>query len=121
MTCWHWRHRFPSCPRFASLYLGNALYVFVKDIEHVYQVFLRVLFLVTPTFYAPGLLGAGLARWIVILNPLAQLIGYSRAVLIGEAPAASAVLVALFAANLLAIVAALTFFRRLEPRFAENV
>jgi ABC-type polysaccharide/polyol phosphate export permease len=103
-----------------SLLLAS-LYVFVKDIEHVYQVFLRVLFLVTPTFYAPDLLGSGAARLVVLLNPLAQLIGYSRAILIGEVPLPYGVLAALFAANLLLILAALTVFRRLEPRFAENV
>jgi lipopolysaccharide transport system permease protein len=100
-----------------------AVYVFVKDTEHVYQVFLRVLFLVTPTFYTPELLGHGAARWAVVVNPLAQLIGYSRALLLGEAESAWQVglIAGLLVVNALLISAALSFFRRLEPRFAENV
>lgn len=103
-----------------SLLLAAA-YVFVKDIEHVYQVFLRLLFLITPTFYTPDLLGEGAARYAVVLNPLAQLIGYSRAVLLGHAPVPAGLLAGLLAVNALLIAAALACFKRLEPRFAENV
>lgn len=101
--------------------LLSAVYVFVKDIEHVYQVFLRLLFLVTPTFYAPDFLGHGAARWAVVLNPLAQLIGYSREVLLADAPAPGGLIVALLGVNALLCAAALAFFRRAEPQFAENV
>jgi ABC-type polysaccharide/polyol phosphate export permease len=100
--------------------LLSAMYVFVKDIEHVYQVFLRVLFLVTPTFYAPDFLGAGAARYAVILNPLAQLIGYSRAAVLADAPVDVGLLAVLLGANALLIAAGLFLFRRLESRFAEN-
>jgi ABC-2 type transport system permease protein len=101
--------------------LLSAVYVFVKDTEHVYQVFLRLLFLVTPTFYAPSLLGEGAARYAVVLNPLAQLIGYSRAVILGDAPVPMALIGALLAVNSLLVVAVLALFKRLEPSFAENV
>ena len=98
-----------------------AVYVFVKDIEHVWQVFLRLLFLVTPTFYAADLLGDGGARWIVRLNPLAHLIGYSRAAVLGDTAVPVSLVAGLVVANALLIGAALVFFKRLEPRFAENV
>ena len=32
-------------------------YVFVRDVRSVYQMFLRILFVATPIFYAPSLLG----------------------------------------------------------------
>jgi len=101
--------------------LLSAAYVFVKDIEHVYQVFLRLLFLVTPTFYSPDFLGDTLARYVVVLNPLAQLIGYTRAVILRDAPVPVVLIGLLLIANAALIVAALAFFKRLEPLFAENV
>jgi ABC-type polysaccharide/polyol phosphate export permease len=103
-----------------SLLLAAA-YVFVKDIEHVYQVFLRLLFLVTPTFYAPHFLGQSLARYVVELNPLAQLIGYSRAVIIADAPVPFALVGILLLVNALLVAGAFVVFKRLEPQFAENV
>jgi ABC-type polysaccharide/polyol phosphate export permease len=103
-----------------SLLLATS-YVFVRDVRPVYQVFLRILFVVTPIFYAPSLLGDGAARWVIDLNPLATVIEFTRSILIeGRAPALSSVL--LFAAvNLLLVGACLTLFRRLEPAFGERV
>lgn len=94
-------------------------YVFVKDAAYLYQVFLRLLFLITPTFYSLDFVGPG-ARWVLHFNPLAQLIGFSRASIIGQG-ASLRLLAALIAANILLIAGARYLFRRLEPRFAEHV
>src|SRR5438309_3708820 len=42
----------------------SCLFVFVRDIGYIYQVFLRILFFITPTFYTPDFLGGGVARYI---------------------------------------------------------
>jgi ABC-type polysaccharide/polyol phosphate export permease len=98
-----------------------GLYVFVRDLRHVYQVFLRLLFFVTPIFYAPEFVGDGVARRIVELNPLAQIIQVSRDVLItGEVTDPTSAL-SLLAFNVAAFAITLSLFRRVEPRFAENV
>jgi lipopolysaccharide transport system permease protein len=98
----------------------SAIYVFVKDIIYVYQAFLRVLFLITPTFYGADFVGHGAARYVVLFNPLAQLIGFSRAAILGGGVSLF-VLGALIVANIALIWVALAFFRRLEPKFAEYV
>jgi ABC-type polysaccharide/polyol phosphate export permease len=98
-----------------------CLHAFVRDIGHIYHVFLRILFFVTPIFYTPSYLGRGLARYIVFLNPLAHLIGFSRAVLV-DGTVLPFRAIGLFAAgNLLAVVVTFTIFRRYEARFAELV
>ena len=60
----------------------SSLFVFVRDISHLHQVFLRILFFITPTFYAASLLGDGVAKYIVVLNPLAYMISFTRSVMI---------------------------------------
>jgi lipopolysaccharide transport system permease protein len=98
-----------------------CLYVFVRDIEHLYSVLLRLLLFMTPIFYAPTFLGADLARWIVRLNPLAQLMTFSRGIVLeGVAPPWTLALLFLFA-NLVAVFLAWRLFQWFEPRFAERV
>jgi lipopolysaccharide transport system permease protein len=103
-----------------SIFLALS-YVFVRDVRPVYQVFLRILFVATPIFYAPSLLGDGAARRVVDFNPLATVIAFTRSILLeGRAPDAVAVLVFL-ALNLLLVAIGLGVFRRLEPSFAERL
>jgi ABC-type polysaccharide/polyol phosphate export permease len=97
----------------------SVVYVFVKDAGYVYQVFLRVLFLITPTFYSMDFVGKG-ARWVMLLNPLAQLINLSRSAILGHGVPLR-LLGGLVVVNALLIVLALNFFRRMEPQFAEHV
>jgi ABC-type polysaccharide/polyol phosphate export permease len=96
-------------------------FVFVRDVRPLYQVFLRILFVATPIFYAPSLLGDAGARWVIDFNPLATVIGFTRSILLeGGTPSLRSVVV--FASlNLLLVAACLTLFRRLEPAFGERV
>ena len=103
-----------------SLFLALS-YVFVRDVRPIYQVFLRILFVVTPIFYTPSLLGNGPARHAIDLNPLATVIGFTRSILLqGRAPDVGAMVVFL-AVNLLLVAIGLGLFRRLEPSFAERL
>ncbi|MBI1357924.1 MAG: hypothetical protein GC160_26600 [Acidobacteria bacterium] len=99
----------------------SSIYPFARDVDHVYQVFLRILFFATPIFYKPELVGEGVARTLIALNPLYYVISISRdAVLRGEGPSLGS-LAAFCAINALLLGAALFLFKRLEPEFAENV
>ena len=92
----------------------SCLHVFVKDIGHIYQVFLRILFFVTPIFYTPTFLGRGLARYIVSFNPLAHLIAFSRAVIVDGTPFSMNLFLAFGAANALAVYLTLLMFKNGE-------
>lgn len=95
-------------------------YLFVKDIDHIYQVFLRMLFFITPIFYDPAQLGET-AKIISQLNPLAHLINFTRTILIdGEVFSLTAYGI-IFLANLSMIYFSFLLFRRFEPAFAENL
>jgi ABC-type polysaccharide/polyol phosphate export permease len=98
-----------------------ALYLFVRDIQHVYQVFLRMLFFASPIFYDLDLLGQGAARYVVLANPLTHLMGYSRRLLIEGEWLDPAELLVFFGVNAVIIVTALGLFRRAEPVFAEKL
>src|SRR5262245_35943645 len=63
-------------------FLTSGLYVFIRDLAHVYQVLLRLLFFVTPIFYSLSLVGKGAAKYIVMANPLTHAIVFSRELII---------------------------------------
>ena len=101
--------------------LLSCLYVYLRDIDHIYQVFLRALFFATPIFYDLSYVGDGLARTIVALNPLAQMIHVSRGLMIKTDSSSFGVCVLLVLSSMGLIALALRIFRRLEIRFAENL
>ncbi len=102
--------------------LLSCVLLYARDLEHIYQVFLRALLFVTPIFYTRSFLGGvGLAHYLVILNPLAQLIELSRSILldgVGPSPLQIALPLAI---NGGLMWVTLRIFRALEPRMAEYV
>ena len=100
--------------------LLSAVYPFLGDIDHLYQIFLRILFFATPIFYTSSFLSSDAARAVIALNPLARVIQISRDVLL-EGRIDLGVAILFLTANGILAVAALRIFRMLEPRFAENV
>ncbi len=99
----------------------SCFHVFVRDIEHIYQVLLRLLFFITPIFYDLSFLGKGIAKYIVLLNPLTHLIDFSRTVVIEGKPFSVESFLLLLLANAFLIYASFKIFRQLEPTFAEHV
>jgi ABC-type polysaccharide/polyol phosphate export permease len=98
-----------------------SLYPFARDVDHVYEVVLRILFFATPIFYQVDLVGDGLARRLVDLNPLYFVMKITRdGVLNGQSPPLLGLL-GFIAVNIVCLFAALFLFKRLEPEFAENV
>jgi len=101
--------------------LLSCVFPFARDVDHIYQVFLRALMFLTPIFYTESLVGEGTARYLVILNPLAQLIAVSRKIIIdGTAPSFD-VLGILLVVNAVFVVLTLRVFRSIESRLAEYV
>jgi ABC-type polysaccharide/polyol phosphate export permease len=101
--------------------LLSWMFLFARDVEHIYQVFLRALLFITPIFYGQSFLGEGLARDLVLLNPLAQLIELSRSILIQGVIPSLPWLLGLLLVNLLLVGLAFRLFKAFEPRLAEHV
>lgn len=102
-----------------SLVLATV-FPLARDIDHIYQVFLRALMFVTPIFYKAKSV-SGLAYYVVALNPLAQLLALSRGVLLADTVPSPATLAAAFVVNAGLVRLALVLFRSSERRFAEYV
>jgi len=100
--------------------LLSCFYLYVKDIDHIYQVFLRVLFFITPIFYDLSYIG-GIAKTIALLNPLTHLISFSRTIIIEGTAFSFEVWGIMFLANSVLIYLAFTLFKKFEPTFAENL
>jgi ABC-type polysaccharide/polyol phosphate export permease len=96
------------------------LYVFVRDLDHIYEVGMRVLFFATPILYSLDFLPSD-ARRIALLNPLTHLIGYSRRIVLeGQLPA-GAELLAFLIVNSVLMYIAVSIFRRAEPALIERL
>lgn len=102
-----------------SLFL-SVVYVFLRDLDHIYEVAMRLLFFATPIIYSLDILPPGTRR-VALLNPLAHLIGFSRSMILdGRLPPASALL--WFAGiNLALAYAAVGTFRRAESALVEQL
>jgi ABC-2 type transport system permease protein len=104
--------------------LLSMAYVWMRDLEHVWTVVLRVLFYGTPVLYPLELVPESF-RWAVALNPLAGILYQARAWLVqpdaeplvdlvGLAPVLGSILIAVAVC-----VGGITLFVRQAPRVAE--
>ncbi len=95
-------------------------YVFVHDLDHVYEVAMRILFFVTPIIYSVSTLSPTAQR-IALLNPLTHVIGYSRSLILdGRVPPLAPMAGFLFL-NVLLAYGAVVIFRRSEPALMEQL
>ena len=69
----------------ASLFLCG-LVVFLSDFNYLWTVFCRLLFFVTPVLFTTDIIGEGLARTVIELNPLTQLLTLARQALLYGGP-----------------------------------
>ncbi len=67
-------------------YFLSALYVFFRDIEHLYSVILTLWTYLTPLFYTVERLGSALIKKIMNLNPMYHYVEYFRTLLAGDIP-----------------------------------
>ena len=98
----------------------SCLYLYMRDIDHIYQVFLRLLFFLTPIFYNMDYLGDGPVRTIVMLNPLTHITNFARSAILGGESVFVGMTFALLA-TIIFLFAAFLVFKKFEPFLAERV
>jgi len=100
--------------------LLSVFTVFLRDLAHLWRVFLRMLFFATPIFYSLDMIDIPLASTIIRSNPLTWVTEMGRdALLHGEWVPAGSVL-ALLAGSLLVLGAGWWAFRSLEHAVPER-
>lgn len=93
----------------ASLFLCG-LVVFLSDLSYVWGLVCRVLFFLTPVFFAAEVAGDGLARLLLEINPLTGLISLAREALVYGGPVSvGEVGLALLGPVLVLVFGAMTF------------
>ena len=102
-------------------FLMAPLYLVVKDIEHLYQILIRVLFFITPIFYDMSFIENPLAKAIVLANPLTHLITFTREIVINANYEISYQFGAYICLNLVLLVISYLIFKKIEPRFGEVI
>lgn len=69
----------------AAISLALAVtFPLVRDLDHLYQIFLRAFLFATPIFYQKDVVSSRLFEWWLAVNPVYHLIEMSRAALIGH-------------------------------------
>ena len=104
-----------------------AINVFFRDTEAVMDVGLLAWFFLTPVFYPLDILfdktvGPMNLGWLMhVLNPMASFISTYRLVLIDRSPPDPAFLARTFAVSLVVLAVGYVLFKKLEPRFGEEL
>jgi ABC-type polysaccharide/polyol phosphate export permease len=97
-----------------------TLQIYVRDIERIWTIVLRIGFFLVPIFYDPMVIKSDVQRTIYLCNPLTQIMIFSRSLLIdGRVPDGLWTLYTV-AVGILLAAAALVFFKKMEPSFAER-
>ncbi len=98
----------------------SCLIIYVRDLEYIWHVVIRMGFFVVPVFYNVSSISPTY-RWIVALNPMTQLMTFYRDILLDQRlpDLSNLALVALF--NTLIFVAGYLFFKSHEHKIVENV
>ena len=100
--------------------IGSAVLVFFRDVRFVIPLLIQVWMYASPVIYPVGLVPTDLQRYY-FLNPMAGIIdGYRRALILGEPPQMSALLLSTVV-SLLLFVLGYALFKRLEPLYADMI
>lgn len=113
-----------------SAFLLSALYVKLRDLGYIWEIFLQAAFYATPILYPIALVveQSEIAAKILLLNPVAQIIQDARDVLVTSQ---TGTFEDLFSSGwyrlipvgftLILVVCAALYFRKQSPKFAEEV
>jgi ABC-type polysaccharide/polyol phosphate export permease len=101
--------------------LLSMLYVFARDIYHIYQVILRLFFFMCPIFFTVNFVDSmRTARLVLLINPLTHLMAYSRDIVLkGQLPPISSLILWLVIHTAMVLVI-LRIFIKLEPQLVER-
>jgi lipopolysaccharide transport system permease protein len=98
----------------------SALDVYFRDVQFIWRVVLQIGFFATPILYPITIFPENL-RWIVMLNPMAQIISMMRGcTLYGISPEPSQLAYLVLSTSIILLVSYL-IFDRFEPNFAEAI
>lgn len=110
----------------ATSFVLAALYVRFRDISHIWEVLLQLLFYATPIIYPLSLVPSRYAK-LIMINPLAQLIQDARSILITPTTKTGLQVLGIplfilpWLVVVIAVVIAALYFRKESKSFAENV
>jgi lipopolysaccharide transport system permease protein len=102
-------------------FLLATVYIHVRDLAHVYQVFLRMLFFITPIFYGLSFVGGGFAKYLLLMNPLTHSITFARMLILKGQLFDVKTFLIFMSLNGMLVYVTYRMFKRLEPTFAEHV
>ena len=104
-----------------GLTLGlSAINIYIKDTEYIVQFFMNMLFYGTPILYTATLFPERY-RWILYLNPMAQIINAYRDIFLYHQIPDLFGLVYMAGVSVILFIIGLAIFRKLEKGFAEEV
>jgi homopolymeric O-antigen transport system permease protein len=98
----------------------SALSVYFRDVQFIWRVILQIGFFATPIIY-PITIFPENVRWIVMLNPMAQIITMSRECVLYRIAPEPLNLAYVSILTLAVLASGYLIFGRLEPRFAEAI
>ncbi|NNE35554.1 MAG: ABC transporter permease [Rhodothermales bacterium] len=103
-----------------SLILAG-LQVFVRDIERVWSLLIRVGFFAVPIFYQLSMVSDPFLRWVMLANPLTQNMLASRELLLEASIPPLTGIAYSFGISVVLLGAGIAFFRHAETSFAERL
>jgi lipopolysaccharide transport system permease protein len=98
----------------------SALNVYFRDVQFIWRLIVQVGFFATPILY-PITIFPEKIRWIVMLNPIAQIINMMRDCTLYRIAPEPLNLTYVALSSLVLLVLGYIIFDRLEPRFAEAI
>jgi lipopolysaccharide transport system permease protein len=97
-----------------------SLNVFYRDVQWIWRVIMQAGFFATPILYTPDIFPPSYAP-LFTLNPMAQIIENLRGTIIYHQPAQSTALIYTTLCVIVFLSIGAVVFRKLEPRFAEEL
>ena len=97
-----------------------AFNVYFRDVQFIWKVVVQIGFFATPIIY-PITIFPENVRWIVMLNPMAQIIIMMRDCILNQTGPDPLSLAYLAISSLLVLLIGYIIFDRLEPKFAEAI
>ena len=97
-----------------------ALYVYFRDIPHLYDLFMFLLWMTTPIFY-PFAIVPEHVRGVLMWNPLYPLVSSLRYIVIGNGPVDWMLFAAALAVGALSLVVGRLLFTWMRPGFADRL
>jgi lipopolysaccharide transport system permease protein len=97
-----------------------SLNVYFRDVQFIWKVIVQIGFFATPIIY-PITIFPESVRWMVMINPMAQIITMMRDCILYRTGPESLSLAYLAVSALMVLFVGYLIFDRLEPRFAEAI